>query len=56
MSYEIDNRIREGSDFDKLLASYDRLVKTAEFTQKKVKNITLSKVLIILITACILLT
>ena len=39
MSYEIDNRIREGSDFDKLLASYDRLVKAAEFTPKNVKNI-----------------
>lgn len=39
ISYEIDNRIREGSDFDKLLASYDKLVKTAEFTPKNVKNI-----------------
>ena len=39
MSYEIDNRIREGADFDKLLASYDRLVKAAEFTPKNVKNI-----------------
>lgn len=39
MSYEIDNRIREGVDFDKLLASYDKLVKAAEFTPKNVKNI-----------------
>lgn len=39
MSYEIDNRIREGADFDKLLGSYDRLVKAAEFTPKNVKNI-----------------
>lgn len=39
MSYEIDCRIREGSDFDKLLASYDKLVKAAEFTPKNVKNI-----------------
>lgn len=39
MSYEIDNRIRAGSDFDKLLASYDKLVKAAEFTPKNVKNI-----------------
>jgi molybdopterin converting factor small subunit len=39
MSYEIDCRIREGADFDKLLASYDKLVKTAEFTPKNVKNI-----------------
>ena len=28
ISYEIDCRIREGADFDKLLASYDKLVKT----------------------------
>ena len=39
MSYEIDNRIREGADFDKLLSSYDKLVKAAEFTPKNVKNI-----------------
>lgn len=39
MSYEIDCRIREGSDFDKLLTSYDKLVKAAEFTPKNVKNI-----------------
>ena len=39
MSYEIDRRIEEGSDFDKLLASYDKLVRAAEFTPKNVKNI-----------------
>ena len=39
MSYEIDNRIRAGADFDKLLTSYDKLVKTAEFTPRNVKNI-----------------
>lgn len=39
MSYEIDCRIREGADFDKLLGSYDKLVKAAEFTPKNVKNI-----------------
>lgn len=39
ISYEIDNRIAEGTDFDKLLGSYDKLVKTAEFTPKNVKNI-----------------
>lgn len=39
MSYEVDRRIEEGSDFDKLLSSYDRLVKAAEFTPKNVKNI-----------------
>lgn len=39
MSYEIDLRISEGADFDKLLSSYDKLVKAAEFTPKNVKNI-----------------
>lgn len=39
MSYEVDRRIEEGSDFDKLLASYDKLIKAAEFTPKNVKNI-----------------
>lgn len=39
MSYEIDCRIRAGADFDKLLTSYDKLVKAAEFTPKNVKNI-----------------
>ena len=38
ISYEIDCRIREGADYDKLLASYDKLVKTGEFTPKNVKN------------------
>lgn len=37
-SYEIDCKIREGADFDKLLSSYDKLVKAAEFTPKNVKN------------------
>lgn len=39
MSYEIDRRIAEGVDFDKLLGSYDKLVKAAEFTPKNAKNI-----------------
>lgn len=39
LSYEIDCRIREGSDFDKALSAYDKLVKTAEFTPKNVKNL-----------------
>jgi hypothetical protein len=39
ISYEIDLRIREGVDFDKLLSSYDKLVKAADFTPKNVKNI-----------------
>lgn len=39
MSYEIDSRIAAGEDFDKLLGSYDKMVKTAEFTPKNAKNI-----------------
>lgn len=39
ISYEIDQRIAENSDFDKLLSSYDKLVKIAEFTPKNVKNL-----------------
>lgn len=39
MSYEIDSRIREGTDFDKLLSSYDKLVKQANFTPQNVKNL-----------------
>ena len=38
ISLEIDSRIRAGQDFDKLLGSYDKLVKTAEFTPKNAKN------------------
>lgn len=38
ISYEVDSRIQEGSDFDKLLSSYDKLVKIAEFTPKNAKN------------------
>lgn len=38
ISYEIDNRITEGADFDKILASYDKLVRTAEFTPKNTKS------------------
>ena len=38
ISLEIDSRIREGADFDKMLASYDKLVKIAEFTPKNAKN------------------
>ena len=39
MSYEIDRRIAAGEDFDKLLGSYDKLVKAAEFTPKNSKNL-----------------
>lgn len=38
ISLELESRIREGADFDKLLSSYDKLVKVAEFTPKNVKN------------------
>lgn len=41
ISYVIDSFIREGNkDIDKFLASYDKLVKTAEFTPKNTKNAT----------------
>ena len=39
ISYEIDCRIRAAQDFDKLLSSYDKLIKAADFTPKNVKNI-----------------
>lgn len=39
LSLEIDQRIRAGDkEVDKFLSSYDKLVKTAEFTPKNVKN------------------
>lgn len=39
LSLEIDSRIRAGDkDVDKFLSSYDKLVKTGEFTPKNVKN------------------
>lgn len=38
ISLEIDSRIRAGTDIDKMLTSYDKLVKIAEFTPKNVKN------------------
>lgn len=39
VSYEIDSRIRAGDkDVDKFMATYDKLVKTAEFTPKNIKN------------------
>lgn len=38
ISLLINQRIREGVDFDKLLASYDKLVKLADFTPKNVKS------------------
>lgn len=38
VSLQIDSRIREGTDFDKLLGSYEKLVKVADFTPKNVKN------------------
>lgn len=38
ISLVIDERIRAGEDFDKLMGSYDKLTKTADFTPKNVKN------------------
>lgn len=38
ISLSIDSKIREGADFDKILKSYDNLVKIAEFTPKNAKN------------------
>jgi len=38
ISLELESRIRAGADFDKLLTSYDKLVKVAEFTPKNAKN------------------
>lgn len=38
ISLEIDHAIRAGEAFDKLMASYDKLVKTADFTPKNVKS------------------
>ena len=38
ISLELESRIRAGADFDKLLSSYDKLVKVAEFTPKNAKN------------------
>lgn len=38
ISYEVDQRIQNNEEFDKLLSSYDKLVKVAEFTPKNVKN------------------
>lgn len=38
ISLEIDTSIRAGENFDKLMGSYDKLVKTADFTPKNVKS------------------
>lgn len=38
ISLQIDSKIREGIEFDKLLKSYDTLVKIAGFTTKNAKN------------------
>ena len=39
LSLEIDDRIRAGDkEVDKFLSSYDKIVKTAEFTPKNTKN------------------
>lgn len=38
VSWEIDERIRAGTDFDKLMASYEKMAKIADFTPKNVRN------------------
>lgn len=38
MSLTLESKMRDGEDFDKLLASYEKLVKIAEFTPKNTKN------------------
>lgn len=38
ISYEIDQRIAEGEDVDKLLNSYNKIVDIAQFTPKHAKN------------------
>lgn len=38
ISLEIDSRIRGGEDVDKIMGSYDKLIKIADFTPKNVKN------------------
>jgi len=38
ISYTIDLRIESGEEFDKLLSSYDKLVKEAGFTPRNAKN------------------
>lgn len=38
ISLTIDSRIREGGDIDKLLGSYEKLVKIGDFTPRNVKN------------------
>ena len=39
ISYELDLRIQGGAtDVDKLISSYEKLIKTAEFTPKNIKN------------------
>lgn len=38
ISLNLDSRIRAGEDFDKLMSSYDKMIKVSEFTPKNVKN------------------
>ncbi len=38
ISLAIDESIRMGEDFSKLMQSYDKMIKTADFTPKNVKN------------------
>ena len=38
ISLSIDERIRNGEDFDKIMTSYNKMIQTAEFTPKNIKN------------------
>lgn len=39
ISLQLDEKIRSGTEFDKTLAAYDKLIKAAEFTPKNTKNL-----------------
>ena len=38
ISWEIDERIRAGTDFDKMMGSYEKMAKIADFTPKNVRS------------------
>lgn len=38
ISLTLDQKIRSGEDFDKMMGSYDKLIKTSDFTNDNIKN------------------
>jgi len=38
LSLAIDSAIRSGENIDKLLGSYEKIIKVGEFTPKNIKN------------------